>query len=144
MKPLPHHYQSIATSAPQGRVALTANDLPTIESGAPADFGGPGDCWSPEDLLVAAVADCFILTFRAVARAAGLSWTSLQCDAEGLLERVDRQMKFTRFDLTARLTVVPEVDATRAKSLLAQAEKGCLVSNSLSAETRLSCSVEHA
>jgi organic hydroperoxide reductase OsmC/OhrA len=30
-------------------------------------LGGPGGQWSPETLLVAAAAECFILTFRAVA-----------------------------------------------------------------------------
>jgi hypothetical protein len=36
---------------------------------------------------VAAVADCFALTFRAVAKASQLQWTKLLCDADGTLDR---------------------------------------------------------
>ena len=38
-------------------------------------------------LLIAAVADCFILTFRAVARASRFEWISLGCTVDGVLDR---------------------------------------------------------
>jgi len=42
--------------------------LPDLRLEAPSDFGGPGDAWSPEHLLLVAVQSCFLLTLRAVAR----------------------------------------------------------------------------
>jgi hypothetical protein len=33
----------------------------------PREFDGRGNQWSPESLLAAALADCFVLSFRAVA-----------------------------------------------------------------------------
>ena len=39
-----------------------------IESAPPKEFDGPGDQWSPEQLLTAAVADCFVLNFRTMTR----------------------------------------------------------------------------
>ena len=67
MKAFPHRYTITARSATAGNVRLGGERLPDLESASPAEFGGPGDQWSPETLLVAAVGDCFIMTFRAVA-----------------------------------------------------------------------------
>src|SRR5271169_4961790 len=99
MQVLPPHYSAVATGEVSGDVALEGSQLPTLRSAAPAEFGGPGDRWSPETLIVAAVADCFVLTFRAVAQASKVSWAALQCDVCGTLDRVDRVTLFTHFDI---------------------------------------------
>ena len=78
MQDLPHHYHVNASAEAEGNIALKAEDLPQLVTAPPAEFGGPGDQWSPETLLVGAVADCFILTFRAIARASKLEWTRLE------------------------------------------------------------------
>src|SRR5438046_1631553 len=85
MQDLPHHYAVIATDEPAGEVALEGTRLPTLGSASPAEFGGPGDRWSPETFLVGAIADCFVLTFRAVARASKVPWTSLRCEVRAHL-----------------------------------------------------------
>jgi uncharacterized OsmC-like protein len=113
-----------------------------LPSASPAEFNGPGDRWSPETLLVAAVADCLVLTFRAVAAASKLPWVSLDCDATGTLDRVDGAIQFTRIDLTAHLLVKRGVDEDRARHALEKAERLCLVSRSLKAETSLNAIVE--
>lgn len=137
MQPLPHHYRATARGEPEGRVVLHHDGVAPIETAAPAEFGGPGDAWSPEGLLVAAIADCFILTFRAVARAARLEWDELQVRCEGKLERIDGVTAFTAFDLHAELTIAADVDPTQAEASLQRAERGCLVSNSLKAPVHL-------
>ena len=75
MQDLPHRYNVSASAEAEGNIVLQAENLPQLVSAPPAQFGGPGDQWSPEDLLVASIADCFILTFRAVARASKLDWS---------------------------------------------------------------------
>ena len=76
MQEFPHHYRVIAEGSADGDVEMTANGLQSLRSAPPAEFGGPGDRWSPETFLVGAVADCFVLTFRGVARASKLAWIS--------------------------------------------------------------------
>ena len=144
MQDYPHHYSVAASAAAEGEVRVEAEQLPAIVSAPPAQFGGPGDRWSPETLLVAAVADCFVLTFRAIARASKLTWVSLRCEVEGTLERVERVTQFTAFRVSAVLRVPPGTDEERAQRLLARAEQSCLVTNSLKAEFHLSASVETA
>ena len=69
MQDFPHHYRCIATAnADQSRVRVASQGLENLTTDGPKEFGGPGDQWSPEALLIAAVADCFVLTFRAMAR----------------------------------------------------------------------------
>jgi peroxiredoxin-like protein len=137
MHPFPHHYSAAAIGNVEGDVDVTVTDLPRIRSASPAEFGGPGDRWSPETLLVGAVADCFVLTFRAVARASKLPWTSLQCEAVGTLDRTDRLISFTDVTLRARLVVPAGTDVDRARRAMEKAEEGCLISNSLKASIHL-------
>ena len=137
MQELPHHYHVSASAETEGNVIVRADDLPQIVTAPPAEFGGPGNQWSPETLLVAAVADCFILTFRAVARASRLEWTSLECSAEGVLERVERVTRFTAFTVRASLKVPAGTDADKARKLLEKSEEACLVTRSMLAESHL-------
>jgi peroxiredoxin-like protein len=142
MQDYPHHYRASASAEAEGEISVESAGLPTLASAPPAEFGGPGDRWSPETLLVAAVADCFILTFRAIARASKLPWLSLRCEAEGTLERVERVTQFTGFLVRAALRVPAGTDEERARRLLERAERSCLVTNSLKGSSHLEAEVE--
>lgn len=137
MHSLPHRYRVTARAAPDGDVALAADNLPQLASAPPVEFDGPGDRWSPESLLAAAVADCFALSFRAIAKASRVDWASLDCEVTGTLDKVDRAMMFTRFDLRASLEVPAGVDEARARRLLEKAEETCLITNSLRSDVHL-------
>ncbi|MFT4585121.1 MAG: organic hydroperoxide reductase OsmC/OhrA [Gammaproteobacteria bacterium] len=137
MQNLPHKYSVSATSGCDGNVDLTSAHLAKIESAAPAEFGGPGDRWSPETLLVAAVADCFILTFKAIAQGSKMDWISISCIVEGVLDRVDNVSRFTDFHLRVVLDAQPGTDEQKATRLLQKSELACLITNSLNAETHL-------
>ncbi|HSN71759.1 MAG TPA: OsmC family protein [Steroidobacteraceae bacterium] len=141
MQSLPHHYRVGATAEAEGEVTLSAEGLESLPSAPPAEFGGPGDRWSPESLLVASVADCFVLSFRAIARASRLDWTALSCDVVGTLERKDGLTQFTRFETHARLRVPGGTDAERARKILDKAEQACLITNSLKGECHLEAEV---
>jgi organic hydroperoxide reductase OsmC/OhrA len=144
MQEFPHHYRVTARGVVEGDVELTADRVTSLRSASPAEFGGPGDRWSPETFLVGAVADCFILTFRGIARASKLPWTSLQCDVTGTLDRIDRATQFTQMDVKARLNVPLGTDPEAARRALERAERGCLISNSLKAPLHLESSIEVA
>ena len=141
MQDFPHHYVVNASNNGDMRVQITASGLSDIESSPPAEFGGPGDRWSPETLLMAAAADCFILTFKAIARASSLEWQDIQVEAVGTLERVERITRFTRIEQKVRLTISDPALKERAASLLEKSEHNCLVSNSLNAEKVLTAEV---
>ncbi len=131
MHPYPHTYIASAAGQSRGSVTVTSAQLPSLESAAPPEFDGPGGVWSPETLLCASLADCFILTFRAVSRAARFEWSGLECRVEGVLERVGAVSQFTRYTTFARLTVPEGADTAKARELLERAEHGCLIANSV-------------
>lgn len=137
MQSFPHHYTVAAKGSADGDVELHSERLSTLRSASPAEFDGPGDRWSPETLLVAAIGDCLILTFGAVARASGFAWTSLECDVTGTLDRIERTTRFVAFEVRAHLHVPRGTDPDRARQLLEKAERSCLISNSLSAAIHL-------
>jgi organic hydroperoxide reductase OsmC/OhrA len=144
MQPFPHRYLAVAAGEHTGAVVIAANDLPSLPAAPPVEFDGPGDRWSPETLLVGAVSGCFVLTFRAVARASGVAWMSLSCAVDGTLDRVDKTPQFTRFDVHARLTIPPGTDSGRARRALDKAEQNCLVANSLKAVMHFTADVDIA
>jgi len=137
MHPYPHQYKVTVGAPAEGEVTLGSPGLPDLASMPPPEFDGPPGYWSPETLLVASVADCFVLSFRAVARASKFEWQSLSAEVEGVLDRVEGVSRFTRFTTRARLVVAAGTDERRARMLLEKAEKVCLVSNSLVAERHI-------
>jgi organic hydroperoxide reductase OsmC/OhrA len=137
MQEFPHYYAVTAAGDVDGDVQLIAERLPTLRSASPAEFDGPGDRWSPETFLVGAVADCFILTFRAVARASKVPWTSLECQVTGMLDRIDRVTQFTNFEILAHLQVAAGTDPDHARRALEKAERNCLISSSLKGSIHL-------
>lgn len=144
MDPFPHHYHITATSRPEGLVQVAGNALPGIQTAPPVEFGGPGDAWSPETLLVAAVADCYILSFRAVASASKFDWLTLSCETSGTLDRQEKVTRFTEIVNRVHLKVAAGTTEETATRLLHKAEDICLVSNSLNAPVRLDIEIEFA
>jgi organic hydroperoxide reductase OsmC/OhrA len=144
MQQLPHVYSVTSTAGATSNVALTAQGLPRLLSAAPAEFGGPGDQWSPETLLAGAIAGCFVLSFRYVARRLRLEWVRLECEVEATLERIDGVTRFTQVVVHATLTV-PGLTGTAAyEDALTKAEHGCLIANSLSCARELRMEIVRA
>lgn len=141
MQPYPHHYSACAAGHPRGAVNLDSPSLPTLASTSPPEFDGPCGHWSPETLLTAAVADCLVLTFRALARAAQFEWLALECRVEGTLDRSHGAACFTEFRTHARLRVPAGASTQEAQRLLERAERSCLVTNSLRALRAIDCEV---
>jgi len=142
MQDFPHLYTVAADAVVDQNVTLTSPGLEELVSAGPAEFGGPGDLWSPETLLVAAVADCFILSFRAIARAARVEWSSIRCEVGGTLDKIDKVTQFTRFDVRASLVIPSGTDAAKAHAMLEKAERHCLITNSLKAPSHLEARVD--
>ena len=99
-------------------------------------------CVDPRFQRTAAVADCFVLTFRSLAKYSRLPWLALTCRASGTLDRPDRVPQFTAFTVKASLRVPDNASVEQARRILARAEQGCLISNSLKGRVTLEAEVE--
>jgi organic hydroperoxide reductase OsmC/OhrA len=143
-RPLPHQYVVRSGGTPSGPLSISSRNVKDLEVAPPAEFGGPGDLWSPETLFVSAIASCFELTFRAIARSSRLEWNELRCEVEAVLDRVDKVVQFTDVLIHARLLIPDAAETDRAKRLVEKLEKTCLITNSILCDTRLDAQIDVA
>ena len=132
VRPKEFHFPLSVEWAGDRRVTARVDGKPAIEITAPPVFRGTDPtAWSPEDFFVAAAASCFAVTFTGLAARAGLEYTRLAVDADGVCGmREDGRFGFTRLLLRMTLQTDPAEEG-RARELAEQAEATCLVSASL-------------
>ena len=143
MQDYPHRYKAAAQGNTEGVIDTSSPGLESIPVTPPPEFGGPEGNWSPETLLVSSVANCFILTFRAVARASKFEWNALTVEVDGILDRVERQTRFTEFYIDVTLRLPSGADAHKAHRLCEKSEQVCLVTNSLTGKKILNVAIVH-
>ena len=67
------------------RVAARVEGKPAVEIAPPPVFRGTDpSTWSPEDFFVAAAASCLAITFTGLAARAGITYTELKVDGDGI------------------------------------------------------------
>jgi len=142
MEGYPHHYFATANGTDNGNVVVSGEGLPPLDTQSPPQFGGPEGVWSPETMLSAAVANCFVLSFRAIARASKFEWISLDCKVDGELDRPARAAFFTAFKVDAVLKVPEGAKLEMAQRLLEKAEDICLITASLKSEVVLTTDIQ--
>jgi peroxiredoxin-like protein len=141
MQPFPHDYTVTVSGETAGNLLVKSAGLPDLPTATPAEFDGPGDQWSPETLLIGAVASCYLLTFRGIAQVARLEWSQVRCDVDGVLDRIERVTRFTEVQLKVKLQVPPRSDVQKAQQLLEKAKQACLITNSLNARIVLKAEI---
>ncbi len=87
--------------------------------------------WSPEHLLLAADASCFLNTFHSLSENAGFTYRALECSATGTLELVEGRFAFTIVHITPVITLFNQADETKARQIADKAKFYCPISNSL-------------
>ena len=142
MKPFPHRYEVRLTSGPRGHATVSVAGLPPMHAAPPYEFDGPGDAWSPEHLLLAAVETCFLFTFRAIASAAHVEFLAIDVITEGVVERIDEVTRFTEIVVRPHVTLALGADRARAYRVVARAERACIVSASLATPVRVEPEIE--
>jgi organic hydroperoxide reductase OsmC/OhrA len=123
---------------------LRAGALAPIVLGAPPEFDGREGTWSPEQLFVASVNGCFMLTFLAIAENSKLPLLSYGSTARGKLEKVSG-VGYQITEIVIKPTVViglPE-DLSRLGRILEKAKENCFITNSIKSSVKLEPQVYH-
>jgi organic hydroperoxide reductase OsmC/OhrA len=131
-----HRFRVVAWWA-SGRtgIAKSSSAPNAIHFTSPA-FGGLDGRWTPEDLLLCAVASCYTTTFQTLAEYSKFEYTDLQVEVEGDIRRADVGYNFSEILIHANLTIPQADEQARAVKLLHKAEGLCLVSRALSVKRR--------
>ncbi len=123
------------TCGPNGRV--TAEGLPTMDVSAPAEFHGEPGRWTPEHLLTAAAASCFMMTFLSIVRFQKIELVGFRMRAFARLEKLPGEgYRFTEITLVPEITAANE-HVEKFLRAIEKAEKACFVVKSLRATVQV-------
>ncbi len=116
---------------------LLMEDFPTIAFSAPPEFSGDPGRWTPEHLLVAATASCFLSTFMSIAEVQKLNVTGFRMMALARLEKIPGEgYRFTEITLTPEIHIAHD-DLEKAQKTVEKAQKNCFISKSLRATVQV-------
>lgn len=118
--------------------ALGSEGKPTLRVTSPPEFGGELGNWTPEELFVASVETCHLMTFLAFARKRRLQFVSYESHANGVLELVDGHYRFTRIVLFPTIVLEPSANEEEVRAMLNEAHPHCLIANSISSIVEVS------
>jgi len=136
-----HHVVAWWTSGQAG-IARSDSAPNAIHFAAPPQFGGLEGRWTPEDLLMTALASCFTTTFHAIAGSSKFEYTDLAVGAEGTIDKTDNGYCFSEIVIRPCLTIPNEGQRQRAISLLDKAKALCLVSRALATAQKFEARIE--
>jgi peroxiredoxin-like protein len=111
---------------------------------APPAFGGVEGRWTPEDLLLCAIASCFTTTFHALAENSKFEYADLEVEVEAMVSKTDSGYSFSEIMVRPKLTICREEEKTHALRLLQKSKTVCLISRTLSVEQKFTPCVQFA
>jgi len=125
-------------------IKLSSGKLPAIAAGAPPEFKGREENWSPEHLFVAAMNSCYVLTLLAIAEFSKVSIVSLSSTACGKLEKVKGGgYQITEISVKPRIVISSVNDLSRMPRILEKAKENCFVSNSIKSAVKVEPELLH-
>ena len=134
-----HRFRVVAWwTAGRTGIAKTSSAPNAIHFTSPPAFGGVDGRWTPQDLLLCAVASCYTTTFRAVAEDSKFEYTDLQVEVEGAIGKTDAGYRFGEVCIRPNLIIPHEHEQEQAQALklMHKAEGLCLVSHALSVQQK--------
>ncbi|MDE2491258.1 MAG: OsmC family protein [Elusimicrobia bacterium] len=143
--PFPHRYQVSLSWKEADLSEIASGARPPIGGGSPPEFDGSDPSrWSPEHLLLAALTQCLMLTFLALAkRKPGLELKGWDASGESVLEKTKEGLVFTSFKVSVRAKV-PTGFEDEAKRLIESSKRYCIVANALKTPSTLEAEVSAA
>jgi organic hydroperoxide reductase OsmC/OhrA len=108
---------------------------PDLLASADRPFRGDADRWNPEDMLVAALSQCHLLSYLYVASREGIVVEAYTDEATGSMRQEGDGGRFTEVVLHPRVTISAG-DPELAQSLHAEASRLCFIAASMNFPVR--------
>jgi organic hydroperoxide reductase OsmC/OhrA len=126
----PHQYDCALTWPGHGGAIVTAEARPSIVGGAPPEFGGDSEWWSPEHLLLSSLNLCLLATFQDLLRRHKLAVFAYRSHGAATLDKTPAGLGFTEFRLHVEIEAPDEI-AAQVHELLLKAKAYCMVARAL-------------
>lgn len=119
-QPSGEHSYRVAAWWTSGRSGLAKSDSApnAIHFTAPTEFGGLEGRWTPEELLLAALAGCFTTTLRSISGSAQFDFTDLQVDVSGTIRKSQFGYDFSEIVIRPNLKIASSKEREHALDLL--------------------------
>ncbi|HEX4636313.1 MAG TPA: OsmC family protein [Rhizomicrobium sp.] len=114
---------------PRNHTIAFKNGQETVIASASPNYKGDAGKTDPEDLLVAALSSCHMLSFLAIAAKKKLTVNSYQDNAVGFLENDGGKLWITRVVLKPK--VVIDTDTETLAQIHHMAHEACFIANSV-------------
>ncbi len=119
------------------RHTIVADGKPALEGSSASIFHGEASRWNPEELLIAALAQCHYLSVVYVAATRGIEMSDYRCSARGSLEwDSSGRGQMTEVVLEPEVTVSPE-HVTLMEDVHREAHDLCFIARSVSCEVTI-------
>ncbi len=141
-KPLSFTYSTDVVKIGRRAGILSSDGKEEFRVASPPEFKGEAGVWTPEDLFVAAVDSCTMMTFLALAGRNSLSVLDYSSQATGVLESVEGVYRFSKVTLKPRIAVESIYEIEKARELLNEAHKSCFIANSIVSEVIIEPRIE--
>jgi organic hydroperoxide reductase OsmC/OhrA len=115
---------------------LEFSGRPPLESSGAPQYKGDASKVNPEELFVAALVSCQMLSYLALAGRAGVDVLAYDDAGTGTMTIADKRMRITEVRLRPRITIAAGSDAGKARALVEAAHDACFIANSVA------CAVE--
>ncbi|MEJ8641793.1 OsmC family protein [Streptomyces sp. NPDC020858] len=115
---------------------VAAGELPTILGSADPTFRGDASRWNPEQLLLAALSQCHMLSYLHFCAVNGVVVTSYVDEATGTMATAGDSGHFTEAVVHPRITVGEESMVAAAIELHKEAHRACFIANSVNFPVR--------
>lgn len=118
------------------QVLLRAEGKPELAGSADVPFRGDADRWNPEELLVAALSQCHLLSYLHMAARAGVVVTAYTDSPVGVMLQEGIGGHFTEVTLRPVVTVADPAHVELAASLHHEASAACFIAQSVNFPVR--------
>lgn len=117
-------------------VTLRVDGKPDVLASADKPFRGDPDKWDPEDLLVAALVECHLLSYLHACVQVGVVVTGYEDEAVGSLIVEGMGGRFTEVVLHPTVTVADAAMVEAAREAHHNAHEWCFIANSVNFQVR--------
>ncbi|GLJ60487.1 peroxiredoxin [Microbacterium barkeri] len=112
-------------------VSLRIEGKPEVLASADVAFRGDGARWNPEDLLLAALSECHLLSYLHACVVRGVVVTSYVDDAVGTMRQQGNGGRYESVTLRPRVTVADASMVEDARAAHDDAHEWCFIANSV-------------
>jgi organic hydroperoxide reductase OsmC/OhrA len=138
-----HHFRALTvwTGAAQGpttdyesysrEYTVAIEGKPTLTGSSAGVFRGDESLPNPEDLLLAAVSSCHLLSYLAIAARAGVQVVGYEDECTATMTFKDGKMRIVEATLRPRVTVAAGTDLAATESFHHRANAECFIASSV-------------